>query len=160
MYLLDANILIDAKNRYYAFDLAPGFWEWIDKAHQSRSIASIDAVQKELIAGNDDLADWAKSKTGFFLPVDQASVQLFPTLTQWASNGDYRQDAINEFTGQNADYQLIAYAKAHRHVVVTNERSQPLSKRRIMIPDACQAMGVATEDPFTMLRKSGARFVL
>lgn len=24
MFLLDANILIEAKNRYYAFDLAPG----------------------------------------------------------------------------------------------------------------------------------------
>ncbi|PMD04330.1 DUF4411 family protein, partial [Brevibacterium paucivorans] len=26
MYLLDANVLIEAKNRYYAFDIAPGFW--------------------------------------------------------------------------------------------------------------------------------------
>jgi hypothetical protein len=27
MYVVDANVLIEAKNRYYAFDLAPGFWE-------------------------------------------------------------------------------------------------------------------------------------
>lgn len=25
MYLLDSNVLIEAKNRYYAFDIAPGF---------------------------------------------------------------------------------------------------------------------------------------
>jgi len=25
-FLIDANILIRAKNNYYAFDLAPGFW--------------------------------------------------------------------------------------------------------------------------------------
>ena len=24
MYLLDTNVLIEAKNRYYAFDIAPG----------------------------------------------------------------------------------------------------------------------------------------
>jgi hypothetical protein len=25
MYTIDSNVLIEAKNRYYAFDLAPGF---------------------------------------------------------------------------------------------------------------------------------------
>ena len=32
-YLVDANVLIEAKNRYYAFDIAPGFWKWLDQAH-------------------------------------------------------------------------------------------------------------------------------
>lgn len=32
MYLLDANVFIEAKNRYYGFDLAPGFWDWLDAA--------------------------------------------------------------------------------------------------------------------------------
>lgn len=31
-YLIDANVLIEAKNRYYAFDIAPGFWKWLDRA--------------------------------------------------------------------------------------------------------------------------------
>ena len=35
MHLVDANILIDAKNRYYAFDIAPGFWAWLEQAHRS-----------------------------------------------------------------------------------------------------------------------------
>ena len=26
-YLLDSNVFIEAKNRYYAFDICPGFWE-------------------------------------------------------------------------------------------------------------------------------------
>ena len=29
MFLIDANVLIEAKNRYYAFDIAPGFWYWL-----------------------------------------------------------------------------------------------------------------------------------
>ncbi len=32
-YLLDANVFIDAKNRYYGFDFCPGFWDWVDLAH-------------------------------------------------------------------------------------------------------------------------------
>ncbi|MGO2111565.1 MAG: DUF4411 family protein [Pseudoclavibacter sp.] len=26
MYLVDASVLIEAQNRYYAFDITPGFW--------------------------------------------------------------------------------------------------------------------------------------
>lgn len=33
MFLVDSNVLIEAKNRYYAFDIAPGFWAWLDHAH-------------------------------------------------------------------------------------------------------------------------------
>ncbi len=29
-YLLDANVFIEAKNLYYAFDICPGFWTWMD----------------------------------------------------------------------------------------------------------------------------------
>ena len=29
LYLLDANVLINAKNFYYAFDQVPEFWEWL-----------------------------------------------------------------------------------------------------------------------------------
>lgn len=30
MFLLDANVFIEAKNRYYGFDICPGFWRWLD----------------------------------------------------------------------------------------------------------------------------------
>ena len=28
-YLLDANVLIEAKNRYYGLDFCPAFWDWL-----------------------------------------------------------------------------------------------------------------------------------
>jgi hypothetical protein len=30
-YLLDANVFIEAKNRYYGLDFAPGFWDWLTR---------------------------------------------------------------------------------------------------------------------------------
>lgn len=27
VYLLDSNVFMEAKNRYYAFDIVPGFWQ-------------------------------------------------------------------------------------------------------------------------------------
>ena len=160
MYLLDANVLIEAKNRYYAFDIAPGFWAWLDTAHQKSLACSIQAVRDELLAGEDELAQWAGANAAFFRPIDQGTTQHFAALTAWAQSGNFTQAALNEFTGANADYLLVAYAQEHQHTVVTHERSQPNSRKRVLIPDACMAMGVDTLDTFQMLRQTGAQFHL
>ena len=39
-YLVDANVLIEAKNRYYAFDITPGFWKWLNQAHTQGTVSS------------------------------------------------------------------------------------------------------------------------
>lgn len=156
MYLVDANVLIEAKNRYYAFDIAPGFWNWLDHAHAYSLARSIDAVKQELLAGADELADWAKAHPGFFRPLDQATTAQFRDLSTWANSGQYTPAAINAFASNAADYLLVAHARAHGHTLVTHERSQPNAKKRVLIPDACLAMGVEFADTFTMLRRTHA----
>jgi predicted nucleic acid-binding protein len=159
MYLIDSNIFIDAKNRYYAFDIAPGFWEWLDNAHASGLMCSIDAVQDELTVGTDQLSQWAKDRNGFFLPIDQVTAAIFPRLTAWASSQNFTPAAIATFL-DSADYLLIAYALAHGHTLVTHELSNPNSRARVMIPDACIAMGVPYCGPFKMMRNHGTTLVL
>ena len=68
MFLVDANALIEAKNRYYAFDIAPGFWAWLDWAHRQSVACSIEAVRGELVEGDDELADWAQDNAAFSEP--------------------------------------------------------------------------------------------
>jgi predicted nucleic acid-binding protein len=155
MYLVDANILIDAKNRYYAFDIAPGFWAWLDQAHRNEQVISIDAVRDELLAGHDELADWAKARRDFFLPADQLTVQNFAPLSTWAASQNYKPAALQEFTRDQADFALIAHAAGHGDIVVTNEQPRPDSRKKVKIPDACAAMGVRTADIFTVLRMTG-----
>lgn len=156
MYLVDANILIDAKNRYYAFDIAPGFWEWLVGAHAAGHVCSIDAIRNELVAGDDELAEWAKANSSFFRPMDQAATAHFQALSSWASSRSFTPAALAGFTGSAADYLLVAYARAHDHVVVTHEQSNPARRNRVMIPDACVAMGVTSRGPFEMMRRTGA----
>ena len=144
MYLIDANVLIEAKNRYYAFDIAPGFWAWFDRAHPQSVACSIGAVRGELLDGNDALANWARANPEFFRPIDQGTTQHFGDLTTWAASQNCTQAALADFTGNNADYLLVAYAHEHQHQVVTQERSQPNARTRVLIPDACLAMSVTT----------------
>lgn len=68
-YLLDADVLIRAKNDHYAMDFCPGFWEWLIAANKAGSVLSIRAVRDELIQSvvddedeeEDDLSKWVKA---------------------------------------------------------------------------------------------------
>lgn len=160
MYLLDSNVLIEAKNRYYAFDIASGFWAWRDRAHDKGLACSIEAVRDELLAANDELAEWVRQRPDFFRALDQGTTRHFGPLTAWAGSRDFTPAAIAAFTGNAADYLLVAYAKEHEHVLVTHERPDPNAKARIFIPDACIALGVEYADTFKMLRETGAHLDL
>ena len=160
MYLVDSNVLIEAKNRYYAFDIAPGFWEWLEAAHAAGEVGSIEAVKAELIGGNDELSAWAQTNSSFFEPIDQATTVHFPALTAWAVSRPFTPAALAEFAGNQADYQLVAHARGHNHVLVTHERPDPNSRKRVKIPDACAAIGATCLDPFEMMRRTGAKLEL
>ena len=120
---------------------------------------SIERVGDELLAGGDDLAEWARDRGGdFFLPPDAT---LFPALREvssWATGQGYDQAGVSTFF-QVADYYLVAQAYARQHTVVTHERASG-SRRTIKIPDACIGLGVKCVSPYEMLRNERARFVL
>ena len=40
-YLLDTNVFIEAKNRYYSFEVCPGFWDWIVAENAAGHVFSI-----------------------------------------------------------------------------------------------------------------------
>jgi hypothetical protein len=157
-YLLDSDVLIQAKNLHYGFDFCPAFWAWIDERHATGAVFSIEKVGDELKAGADDLASWASSRPELFLKPDSAVIPSLQTVSQWATNGAYSPAAVSTFL-QVADYYLIAHAHAHQHIVVTHEVVAHGTKK-IKIPNACIDLGVKCMTPFEMLRLETARFVL
>ncbi len=159
MYLLDANVFITAKNVHYGFDFVPAFWDWIDAESASGKVLSIAPIKRELDAGSDELSVWADARKPLFVEVDAATAPSFAALTAWVASSEYTAAAQSTFLA-NADYQVVAYAHAHKHVVVTHEKPEPNSYKRIKIPDACRAFGVAYVNPFQMLRSQNAVFVL
>ena len=158
-YLLDANVFIEAKNRYYGLDFCPGFWDWLVDRNAAGAVFSIEKVADELAAGIDELADWADRRgAGFFLKPDQPVVTGLVRVSQWAKDSGFDAAAVSTFLDA-ADSYLIAHALAHRHTVVTHERVDG-SKKKIKIPVACIPLGVKFMSPFEMLRKERALFVL
>ena len=160
MFLIDANVLIEAKNRYYAFDIAPGFWYWLEKACSRDVVCSIERIREELLQGKDELSDWARDHRDFFFPLDDRTAQVFPGLSGWARSQNLTDDALNAFAADAADFMLVAHASAHSCTVVTHEKTGNGSRKRVKIPDACVALGVPCVDTFDMLRVDRATLEL
>lgn len=162
-YLIDANVFIDAKNRYYGFDFCSAFWDWAIAANRRGLLLSIAEVGRELRAGNDSLAAWAAARdAGFFAESLTERSASAVKVGNRANAMNYNVVAIEEFM-KSADFHLIAYADKYKHTIVTLEAASPegaRAKRRVLIPDMRAALGIACVTPFEMLRRENARFVL
>ena len=122
-------------------------------------VHSVEAVYNEIVAGDDDLAEWVKDHREMFLPLTADEIASVAAVNRWANDSpDYDAAAKAEFAGA-ADSFLIAHAVAGGHTVVTHERISD-GRKKIKIPNAAVANGVPFMNPFVMLGTEGARFVL
>ena len=62
VYLVDANVLIEAKNRYYSFSIFPGFWDAIVWHAGSGSVCSNDA---DVVAWYRRITNWVQNELQF-----------------------------------------------------------------------------------------------
>ena len=159
VYLLDTNVFIQAKNLHYGFDFCPAFWDWLVVQNDKGKVASIEKVADELHAGDDELAEWVAARgDDFFLSPNDAVMPALGTVSNWASGYGYQPSAVTTFQ-QVADYWLIAHALAHKCIIVTHE-TPANTTRKIKIPNACIGLGLRCMNPYEMLRRERARFIL
>lgn len=159
-FVLDANVFIEAARRYYAFDLAPKFWESLVTYAGNGRVQSIDRVQLELERGKDELATWASGYFGHaFTSTDEPDIiECFSEIMSWVQAQAQFSDAAKADFAKGADGWLVAYAKVKGCVVVTHEVPAPDARRKVPIPNVCQAFNVPFVNTFEMLRRLGVRF--
>ncbi|MCX5638339.1 MAG: DUF4411 family protein [Planctomycetota bacterium] len=165
VYVLDANVFIEAARRYYAFDLHTRFWDIINEHAENGVIESIDWVDKELEKGKgkngeeDELARWAKSYfIHAFRSTDEEDViESYGRVMTWVQGQSQYTDAAKAEFANEPDGWLVAYALAKGRVVVTQEVLAPDAKSRVPIPNVCVQFDVLYIDTFAMLRELGAR---
>ncbi len=162
-YVLDANVFIQASQRYYGFDVCPGFWRALIVQHGKKRLCSIDKIKGELLAGNDELSQWVKEKTlaTFFKgTADRAVGVAFANIVRWVqAEKQFVQEAKSEFASV-ADGWVVAYAKVNSLMVVTHEEYAPEAKRKVPIPNICLEFDRQYCDTFEMLRDLNVQFIL
>ena len=166
-YLIDTNILIEAKNRYYPFEIVPGFWEFIKTSIQNGTIFMTKMVYDELKQGDDDLSNWINreiSRDNLFDDGEQNIQQQYALMANDINeriiSQNFKQVEIDRFL-EKADLWLIAAAKINGFTVVTRENfiSDP-KPYKVKIPNICAYYEVACITPFEMLQRLNMRLVL
>ncbi len=163
LYVLDTSVLTQAHRVYYTFDIAPALWNFLIETAKARKIISIDRISDEILKGKDDLAEWAKNRFSFaFENIKNDSDVLinYGNLMKWANEqSQFTQAAKDEFARvNNADPWIIAYAMSKNSVVVTQEVLNKEIKRKIPIPNVCDAFNVKYINTFALLRELNFKF--
>jgi hypothetical protein len=163
MYLLDANVFIQARKQYYPFENFQGFWDWLDDEQTNGVLASIQMVDRELLDGDDQLIAWTKERqqVGWFLPVDDEMTQLkFREVADWTMGQSlYTWPNQTKFL-KGADPWLIAKAAAMGAVVITQETFDPnANSHKVKIPNVCHAFDVRCLNTLDMIRELHVKFV-
>ena len=133
LYLLDANVLIDANRDYYPIERVPEFWDWLAAMGELGRVKIPHEIYEEIVlpppSRPDILVDWLRNHRDTLLLDEQVRVDLVARVTEQGYADDLTDDEIEKI---GRDPFLIAYALAdvQNRCVITNERSKPSRTRR------------------------------
>lgn len=160
-YCLDTNVYIESHRRYYAFDIAPGFWDGLKRLAEEQIICSPSLVYTEIMDADydDELTKWAQAiHDQLFVEADDPTQDAYRDIADLVASL-YEPQHIQEFLS-GADPWVISHAKAHQLSVVTMESWKNENKTKtgrlsgkIQIPNVCKRVGVAYQDTFALLRE-------
>ncbi len=161
--ILDTNAFIEPKNRFYAFDICPGFWDFVIEDFENGSATSVIHVRDELLTGGDDLSKWVKEKIDkvhfFDCAGDSKVVAEQQRVVLYVMGAYTRQNVINDFLAPGvADSWIVAYALAYGGTIVTQEQHRSKSKK-VSLVDVCDHFGIHHVNVFEYLRAEKAKFV-
>ncbi len=128
LYLVDANVIITAKDSYYAIDQVPEFWAWLVHQGAHGVIKMPRETFEEVSPGGDKdeaFYKWRKDKaTAAALLLTE---EPDPTKVAHVIEQGYAPDLTDaEILGIGADAFLVAYAIDQvDRTVVTTEASAP-----------------------------------
>lgn len=155
LYLLDANVLMNANRDYYSISRVPEFWDWLIYNGNVGNIKIPEEIYDEITDGNDDLSHWAK------LPQTKKALlfeeEIDTETVQWVTYEGYTSD-LNDVDVEKIDRDsfLISYAwkDKYNRCIVTTEVSKPSRQgSNKHIPDVCNQLGIYWCDPFEMYRR-------
>lgn len=154
IYLLDANVLIDANRDYYPIDRIPEFWDWILYKGGEGLIKVPIEVFEEIKNGKDVLAKWAKRvETREALVLDEdVSINLIQRVLREGYANDLTDSEVERL---GRDPFLIAYAleNSNERCVVTTEISKPRKQRANKhIPNVCDFFDIPWCHSFELIR--------
>ena len=156
-YCLDANILIQAWQKYYSPKICPSYWDMLDSLGTQNIIFMPEMVYDEIVRTDDDLSKWLKSSK---IPIKKIDQQVTKCLKDiYSSDPNHRYLVDNTKARSLADPWVIAHALRENAVVVTKEEKvTALNSTKIKIPNVCDKMNVSWINDFQLIEELGIKF--
>ena len=154
LYLLDANVLIDANRDYYPIKRVPEFWTWLEHLGKQTQVKVPLEIYEELNVGDDDLAIWIIEHKKQMLLEESVDEQLVANVTK--RYAERLNDEEVEKIGRDPFLIAYAVANARQRGIVTTEVSRPSRARaNRKLPDVCRDVDVPCFNTFELVRKLG-----
>lgn len=168
LYLLDANVLIEANDEYYPVDRIPQFWDWIiANAKQNRikmpyeMLAEVKAgpPNKDIELDEDELVRWLRRDEHEQSLLYRATADAGLVNKVFAAGYELPNPSTDELRKIRKDPLLIAYALAISDVcIVTLESKQEnktdtMKRHKRSIPFVCRKLGIRSIDTFDLIRE-------
>jgi predicted nucleic acid-binding protein len=156
-FCLDSNVLIQAKNGPYPFEIFPAFWSWLGGQMDSGSVYSSAFVYEELIYYDDALSAWIKARRDCFVEPDETIQEKYAEVVNRVQQSDCASANIEKFL-QGADPWVIAHALVSGDTLVTHEKRAGAGSKKVKIPNVCDEFGgVDCIDTYQLLKRLEAR---
>ena len=153
-YCLDANVLIQAWQKYYNPKFCPDYWKILIELGKSGKIFIPEMVYEEIIRTEDDLSKWLK---GSKIPINKINEPV--TIHIRKILGDYPQLVDNTKARSLADPWVIAHALHENATVVTKEEKvTALNSYKIKIPNVCDNIGIRWINDFEFIGELDIKF--
>jgi predicted nucleic acid-binding protein len=156
-YCLDANVLIQAWQKYYNPKFCPDYWEILNELGKQHKIFVPEYVFEEIVRTEDNLSKWLKNSE---IPVKKVSEQVANCLkTVYSSNTSHINLVDNTKARSLADPWVIAHSIHENATVVTKEEKvTAINSSKIKIPNVCDNMGVRWINDFQFIDELDIKF--
>ncbi len=156
-YCLDANVLIQAWQKYYNPKFCPDYWNILVKLGKNGMIFIPELVYEEIVRTEDDLSKWLK---GSKIPINKISEPVTICLQKiYEADPTHKNLVDNTKARSLADPWVIAHALHENASVVTKEEKvTALNSNRIKIPNVCDNMGIRWINDFQFIDELDIKF--
>ena len=156
-YCLDANVLIQAWQKYYSPKFCPDYWTILRELGKQHRIFLAEEIHQEIIRTEDELTEWLKTSD---IPIRKTDVNVIACWRTILDSNPLHKLLVDDVKGRSiGDPWLIAHAINAGATVVTKEASlTAANSNRIRIPNVCDNIGVPWMDDFAFVQELGIQF--
>lgn len=156
-FCLDANVLIQAWQKYYSPKLCPDYWKVLDELGKQDRIFLPQMVYEEITRTEDDLAAWLKQSNIPEYKIDGPVTEALRSIDP--ANSAHQGLVDNTKARSLADPWVIAHAITEKATVVTKEEKiTATNTAKIKIPNVCDNMKVRWINDYQFVEELNIRF--